>query len=487
MTKNARIWVAAFGAALVAASTSAWAQQADALLKRVSQAMGAEPVNSIKYTAEGVGFTFGQAYVPGMPWPMITVHSQVRTINYETGSMREEITLSRAEPKGGGGYPLSGQQKNEGYVSGNFAWNVAGGNPVAGPRFVVDRNHQLWITPHGVVRAALKNGAKVDFVKRDGKQFAAISFSQPGIFSAIAYVNADNLIERVESRVPEPVYGEVTVVTTYTDYRDFGGLKYPAIIQQWVGPHPTLDVVVKEAQANAPADITAPDAVKSATERVTSEKVADGVWFIGGGSHNSVVIEMKDHIVLVEAPLYDGRTLPVLEEAKKLVPGKPIRYVINSHQHHDHSGGLRAAAADGAIIVTQAANRPYLEKAFATPVSIRPDKYAAAKATAKFLEVKDRHTMTDGTRTLEIERITDSVHNDTFLMVYLPKEKLLIEADAYTPLAVGAQPPATPSANHVNLIENIEKKKLAIDKILPLHGRVVPVADLYTAASRTPK
>jgi glyoxylase-like metal-dependent hydrolase (beta-lactamase superfamily II) len=474
-------------AAIIAASTTAGAQQADALLKRVSQAMGAEPVQSLKYTAEGTGYAFGQAYVPDMPWPIFTVHSQVRTINYETGSMREEITISRAEPKGGGGYPQSGQQKNEQYVSGVTAWNIAGGNPVAGPRFVVDRTHQLWITPHGVVRAALKNGAKVAFVNRDGKPLAAVSFTQPGAFSAVAYVNADNLIERVESRVPEAVLGEITVVTSYSDYRDFGGLKFPSSIQQWAAGHPVLEVTVKEVAANAPADIGIPEAVRGAGEKVAAEKVADGVWFIGGGSHNSVAIEMKDHMVLVEAPLNDGRTVPVLEELAKLAPGKPLRYVINSHQHHDHAGGLRAAAAEGATIVTQAANRPYLEKAFATPVSLNPDRYAAKKAKAKFLEVKDRHTMTDGTRTIEIERIADSVHSDSFLMVYLPKEKLLIEADAYTPQPPNAQPPATPNANNVNLIENIEKRKLAVEKILPLHGRVVPIADLYATAKMTPR
>ena len=462
-------------------------QQAEALLKRVAQAMGGEPVQSIKYTAEGSGYTFGQAYVPDMPWPAITVHSQVRVINYETGSMQEEITISRAEPKGGGGYPLSGQQKNEQYVSGAAAWNVVGGNPVAGPRFVVDRTHQLWITPHGVVRAALKNGAKVAFVQRDGKPLAAVSFAQEGVFKAVAFVNADNLIERVESRVPEPVLGEVSVVTTYSNYRDFGGIRFPSLIRQWQGGMPTLEVEVKEVVANPPADIAIPDPVRSATERVTADKVADGVWFIGGGSHNSVAIEMNDHMVLVEAPLNDGRTLPVIAEVKRLAPGKPIRYVINTHQHHDHAGGLRAAAAEGATIVTQAANRPYFEKAFATPATIRPDALAQSKAKPKFMEVKDRHEMTDGTRTLVIERITDSVHNDSFLMVYLPKEKLLIEADAYTPLAPTAQPPATPNANHVNLIENIERRNYAVERILPLHGRVVPVADLYTTAKKTPK
>jgi len=259
----------------------------------------------------------------------------------------------------------------------------------------------------------------------------------------------------------------------------------PARVRQTQGGHPTLDVVIMEAQRNAPADIALPDAVKNATERVTADKIAEGVWFIAGGSHNSVLVEMKDHLVLVEAPLGEMRMNPVLAEVKKL-SNKPIRYVINSHNHFDHSGGLRTVAAEGATIVTHADNVAYYQKAFAVNSKIEPDALAKSGKKAKFMAVKDRSTMTDGSRTLEIFRIRDSVHNDTFLMVYLPKEKLLIEADAYTPLPPNAPPPATANAYNVNLVENVKKLNLAIDKILPLHGRVVPIGDLYTTARMTP-
>ena len=475
-------------ALLAVASAPALAQEAEALLKRAAHAMGGADLKSLKYSTEGTGYTFGQAFVPGMAWPKITVHSQVRTINYDSGSMREEFTLSRAEPRGGGGYPLSGQQKNDQFLSGDFAWNVGpAGNIIPGPRFVADRTHQLWITPHGLVKAALKNGGTVAFVDRDGKSYAAVSFTSPGRFAATAYVNGDYLVERVESRGPDAVLGEVPIVTTYSDYRDFGGVKFPTRIRQSMGGHPTLDVTVKDVQPNAVADIAAPEVVRTATERVTADKVADGVWFIAGGSHNSVAIEMKDHMVLVEAPLMDARTAPVIAEVKKLVPGKPLLYVVNSHGHFDHSGGLRAAVAEGATVVTRAANQPYFEKAFATPAKIKPDLLTQSGKKAKFLPVKTTHRLTDGTRTIELLPIEGGVHSDTFLMVYLPKEKLLIEADAYTPLAPNAPPPATPNANNVNLIENIERRKLAIDRILPLHGRVVALAELYTTAKATPK
>ena len=477
-------FAAAVSVAFALISTGALAAEAGGVLNRASAAMGAGNLKTLRYAAEGTGYTFGQAFAANGAWPKINVHSQVRTINYDTASMREEFTLSRAEPKGGGGYPLSGQQQNDWYVSGAYAWNVTGGNTQPGPRFVAARTHQMWITPFGALKAAMKNKSDLQFVTKDGKSLAAVTFAEAGRFVATVYFNDAYLVERVDSRAPDPVLGSVQTVTTYSDYRDFSGIKHPTRIRQSQGGHPVLDVTVKDVQPNAPAEIALPDPVKNATERVTTEKVADGVWFIAGGSHNSVAIEMKDHLILVEAPLNDGRSGPVIDEVKKLVPGKPIRYAINSHGHFDHSGGLRAAAAEGATIVTQSSNKAYFEKAFAVKNTIAPDRLAKSGKKAKVMGVGDRHRMSDGTRTLEILRITDGGHSDTFQMVYLPKEKLLIEADAYTPLAPNAKPPATPNANNINLIENIERRKLVVDRILPLHGRVVPLDDLYVTAGR---
>ena len=115
------------------------------------------------------------------------------------------------------------------------------------------------------------------------------------------------------------------------------------------------------AGPGSPRDAAHPAALAAFAERVESHPAAPGVWHIAGGSHNSVLVEFADHLMLIESPLYDGRAQAVLAEMRKLVPAKPLRYVVNSHHHFDHSGGLRTYMAQGTTLVTAEANREFYQ------------------------------------------------------------------------------------------------------------------------------
>ena len=469
------------GSALWLAACATAPEDAGPVLARSAQLMGADRLATLRYVAEGTGYTFGQAYKPGGAWPKITLHSLTRSIDYGSASMRDEVVLSRAEPLGGGGYPLSGQQRVEQFISGEIAWNQAGATVTPGARFVGERLHQLWITPHGVLKAASRGGASA---RRGADGGTAVSFVYAGRFSATALIGADGMVRQVDSTVPDAVLGDTRVVTTYEDYRDIGAIKFPNRVRQSIAGFQVLDLVVKDVQANPAVAVAVPDTARDTGERVTVEKVSDGVWFLAGGSHNSVAIEMRDHLILVEAPLGDARTQAVIAQLKLLAPGKPIRSVVNSHAHFDHSGGLRAAVAEGATIVTQAQNVAYFEQVLSQPNAVRPDALAQAGRKPGFVPVSDKLEIGDASRAVEVHRIVGGPHSDSLVMVYLPNDKLLIEADAFTPAPPNTAPPAVPNANNVNLIDNIERLKLAVERILPLHGRVVPATELYSAAGR---
>ena len=145
--------------------------------------------------------------------------------------------------------------------------------------------------------------------------------------------------------------------------------------------------------------------------------------------------------------------------------------MIATHHHFDHSGGLRAVAAEGVTIITHDANKAFLEQALAAPATLQPDRLAKSGKKGVVEGMRDKRVLTDGTRTVDIHQIADNIHHSGIVMVYLPKEKLLVEADVYTPLAPNAPAPASVNPTWVSLADNIKRLNLTVDQILPLHGR----------------
>src|SRR5258708_17980370 len=150
-----------------------------------------------------------------------------------------------------------------------------------------------------------------------------------------------------------------------------------------MGGFPVLELAVSDVKVNG-ASVDAPAQIGTVPSEVKVDKAADGVWFISGGSHNSAAVEMRDYIVLIEAPLGDGRTNAVIKAVKDAIPHKPIRYVVATHHHFDPAGGLRAAAAEGATIVVPEPAKAYFETAYATPHTLSPDALAKSGKPGQF-------------------------------------------------------------------------------------------------------
>lgn len=489
----------------VLAAPSARAQDAQAVIKTAEYALGMirgpqriDAINTLEYWGTGSTYAFGQAYHPGSAWPefKVTYHA---SLSYAVPAMRVDVTRSNPDGliQGGGGLPLAAPQRQIQVVSGKFAWNesvpgagfIAGSTATPTPDAVNDRLLQLWMTPFGVLKMAVKAGPAAKVSTEAGA--TVITFPLSGALEGItvkATLNPKNQVERVETRTNDPVLGDMVTETTYSDYKDLSEITtdvpFPSHIVQKQGGFPVLDITITKADTNNPYVVfPVPDNVEKAPPsavKVETQKVSDGVWYLTGGTHHSVAVEFKDYAVLVECPLNDDRALAVIDAVKKAIPNKPIRYVVNTHHHFDHLGGVRACVAEGATILTATENKPYYEKLWALPHTIKPDRLAKSPKKRVIETVAEKRVLTDGTQTVELYHLQGTNHADTMLIGYLPKAKVLIEADVYNPAPPNA-PPGPLVKESVNLYEQIMRLNLDVQQITPLHGRLVTIADLKKA------
>ena len=186
--------------------------------------------------------------------------------------------------------------------------------------------------------------------------------------------------------------GDTLVETTYSDYRDFGGVMFPGHIVRTQGGHPVLDITVSEVKLNPAVDLPVPDQVKQlhAASGPGQRAEARRRRLLPDGrerAHASPSIRATTSWRSKRRPT---RRAPqaVIAKIKETIPNKPIRYVINSHVHFDHSGGLRTYVDEGATVVTHQMNRPYFEQAWAAPRTLNPDRLAQVEEGG---QVRDGH------------------------------------------------------------------------------------------------
>jgi glyoxylase-like metal-dependent hydrolase (beta-lactamase superfamily II) len=295
------------------------------------------------------------------------------------------------------------------------------------------------------------------------------------------------MLEHVETKIDNPMLNDMAVAVSFTGYKDYGGVKFPSHIVQQQGGFPVLEVDINDVKPNAPVSIAAagergPEGGQPGTVgRLPSEKLADGVFLITGAGAASVAIDFGNYILVVEGPAGDQRAEAVIAEAKQLLPNKLIRYVVNTHQHFDHSSGLRAFVAEGATIVTQQVNKPYLEKILAAPRNYNAALNAKNKGALKVSvdPVAEKKVMTGGGHTLELYHLRGNMHNAGIIIAYLPKQKMLIQADMWGPPPPNQGNPPV-STYTQNFLENMDRLQLQVDRVIPIHypGRVTTWTDV---------
>jgi glyoxylase-like metal-dependent hydrolase (beta-lactamase superfamily II) len=503
--------------AFIALAWVAFAQDAKTVVANTLKAMGGENMKSLQYTASGSGP--GQLKDGNTPGPRSLIKSYVYTVDFTIPAARLETGVI-------GGLPPQTQLGGEGraaqFVNGEYAWDIGGGvpgviggglrpkdwpiipfpasytkagDPMRQPNgdglqshSDVDRNEQIWLTPDGFLIGAMKNNATLAEQTDNGKKFRVVTWTGPNGQKINGYVGDDNMIAKVETWMDHPMYGDEHVVRAYDYYRDFGGgLQFPAHIVETINT-PALtgdkslnvELFVTEAKANVTADLSVPQGVRDTPPAppftIMTQKLGDGLWWLAGQNDCSLIVEFKDFVTVVEGPMNDDRSVAVIAETHKLIPNKPIRYMINTHAHVDHTGGVRGYAAIGATLITHQSNKEFIEALLKTPHTIIPDSLSKnPNAKWKVEGVDDSRVITDGSRRLEIYHVRGSLHTTGMLMTYLPKEKILTEGDPWTPGMVNPKPGDRAyqrCCDAQNLYDNVMRLHLDVKTFAPIHGRI---------------
>jgi len=467
MTKKAFV-----GLALVAlSSATVSAKDARSIVGDVSTTIAAANLKTIQYSGTGFVYVFGQSYRPGGPYPKFYAKYS-RIVDYERGLSREETFRKQFEnpPRGGGQQPIYREARGVVVTGENSGW---GGSALA-------------LTPQGWAKAAMAANPTSKPASLDGKPVTLVSFLIKGKYKVDGYVDGQNLLTKVNTWMPNPILGDTLVETIYSNYEDFGGVKFPTRIVQKQGGYPVLEIDVKDVQKNVEASIQPP--MTPSSPHVESQEIAEGVWYLSGTPDiNSVAVEFKDYVVVIESSVTEERALANIAEVKRLVPGKPIRYHINSHHHSDHAAGLRAFVAEGATIISHEMNKPFYENVVLRSAhELEPDTLSRNPKPAKFIWVKEKYVLTDGQRSLEIYWVHDAGHTANLLMSYMPKEKLLFVTDVFNQWFDGQHPndppPGLVSPYYAALGDNLKRLHLDVERIAPCHGRGVVSIDLLKKA-----
>jgi glyoxylase-like metal-dependent hydrolase (beta-lactamase superfamily II) len=495
--------LALFAICLVFVHGNAFAQDAKTVVANAQKALG-DP-KSITYSGSAKDVSFQQCGANATQMNCQGTHDPMRPIN----NYVRVIDLTAPASRATGATNNIGAGGSTTVAPGTFFQNVTPQQAAVTSPW--NQSLEFYLTPWGFLKGAAENNATVARRRVDGKNYNVITWS-PTVkapsgkaYTINGYINDQNQVERVETWLGENIMGDMQILATYSGWKDFGGAMAPTKIVQTRGGWPFFEVDITAAKLNPPDVATlvpppAPPAGRGGGPpaggppggapagpppmTVTTEKLGDGLYRLttGAGSYDSVLVEFRDHVMLLEAGQSEARSLAYIAETKKLVPNKPIRYVVNTHPHSDHTGGLPAMVAEGATIVTQKNNEVFLDRALNTPRTLLTDTLAKNPKKAKIEAFTDKKVYSDSTRTVELYHVSPVPHSNGLLVAYIPKEKILFQGDFSLPN------PGQPGNDHVKaLVPALEKLKLTdFERYINVHASNAPQtkAELWAAAGK---
>jgi glyoxylase-like metal-dependent hydrolase (beta-lactamase superfamily II) len=349
--------------------------------------------------------------------------------------------------------------------------------------------------PHEILRNAQQRNLTLRWLGEgtfEGRKQNVITYAHTDNSALALYFDAQtNLLSKYELLFPDPLTGDTSAEIVFSDYQTAGGLKVPGKWTQLVAGEVNTEFRYSDFVLNVKLDdalFRKPEGFEEtppfpAGRPIKTAKLAEDVYEIqdvGGGGYSVLAVGFNDYILAVEAPLNTGATQAAIAKIKELIPNKPIRYVVLTHHHGDHSGGLRAFIAEGATVVTTPGNRKLFEAMAAAKLR---DALGKNPRPAVIETIAGRkRVFRDDRHVVELYDIGPSPHTDEMVIVYLPKEKILFQGDLFSPADTGPLPAALRPTVH--LAEKIRELGLQVETVVGVHGRPARYAELQETLER---
>lgn len=340
---------------------------------------------------------------------------------------------------------------------------------------------EIWLTPWGFLEGAEANGAEVSTETVDGTEYTVLSWQTPqgqtspsGMrYTVNGYIDEDNLIARTETWVEHPFMGDFHIVQVYDDYRSFDGVMVPTEIEQRRGGGGVFGVEVTDADPN-PSNLAAlmepPESRGGgfgggggASAGDIVEEVGDGVWLITGG-YVALVAEFSDHLLVFEGGQSEARGEQIIAAIEENLPDKPIRYIVNSHPHSDHTAGLVPFLREGATLVTHENNVDFLQMALSTPRTLLGEE----PLNPQIEGVEGIEVYEDEMMRVELHSVPNW-HSDGTLVAVLPEAGILFQADFTLP-----QPEAEANPFVKTLANYVADNDVQFERYLAVHAANEP-------------
>ncbi len=353
-----------------------------------------------------------------------------------------------------------------------------------------------------------------------GAALPAVSYkSASGVTFLVLFDRATSLPARIRTLDADNIHGDSIYDLVLEDWRDVSGVRLAHRQRYELNGTPIARIQYDEVQANpqlaaqtfdVPAELRAAaakpaagpvpyqwvlrrqhigayldsDAVHydpQASPGLRLVEIAPGVQHVQGGSHNSLVVEMADHLIVFDAPIDARQSRFTLDAARAKHPGKPVRFLVLTHHHMDHAGGTRAFVAEGATLLVGAGAGEHFRRVLARPDSIAAGAQGHTTRQAEVVEVQDRKTLGDGKRAVEVLRI-ENPHAEGMLLGYVADAKLGFVADLWSPGRDKLGDALTPGQAAV--VSAVTKAGLSPERFAGGHGAVADYAPLAALASR---